>query len=202
MRRNRNGFSTLELLLSLAIVALIVAGVAGGLRIGRQVWRADRINDSRGEIEAAARALSLLLERCVSASAARGGQGPALVFSGQPQDLAFVYMSEGANQWGGQILARLGIDPEAPGKLTLWTGVFRPQTVWSTGAQDLQKSDVLDGVTRFEVDYFGADPGQPPTWRADWMGRERLPKLVRIRIERQRDGRSLSVEFIANLRLA
>ena len=58
MRRNRNGFSTLELLLSLAIVALIVAGVAGGLRIGRQVWRADRINDSRGEIEAAARALS------------------------------------------------------------------------------------------------------------------------------------------------
>lgn len=89
------GFTLLELLLALGIVALLLVIVSGGLRVGLTAWQ-------RGEERTAkldrARSLGVLLEHALAGAfpyrvTTETAQEPRILFDGQPDRLTFATLS-------------------------------------------------------------------------------------------------------------
>lgn len=95
MHRRDRGFTLLELLLALSIVAALLVIMFGGLRVGLAAWR-------RGEERAAVlehgRSLAQLLERALAGTfpylaALNASEEVRILFDGQPDRLTFVTVS-------------------------------------------------------------------------------------------------------------
>ncbi len=162
-RRNA-GFSVLELVLSLGILAIITASVLGGLHLGRRAWEIGRQEEDNGEGEAALRALSELMCKAVPAIALDDQKIPRLVFVGRPNAVYLVTLSEGDTQRGGLILTEIGFVGPLSKTLGLWTRVFRAPTTWSMQRDSMRATEVLRDVVAFEISYYGSpDATSPPT---------------------------------------
>lgn len=94
-RRGGRGFTLLEVILALSIVAAMLVITFGGLRVGLAAWqrgahRAADLDHTRG--------LALLLERALEGAFPYrldpgDGQGPRVLFEGQPDRLTLVTLS-------------------------------------------------------------------------------------------------------------
>lgn len=92
MRGHQLGFTLLELLIALSIVAALLVILMGGFRVGLAAWRQ---GEDRAEAHQHLRSLAGLLSRSVAGTfpyriAPRPGAGPALQFQGEERQLAFV----------------------------------------------------------------------------------------------------------------
>ncbi|HKZ04039.1 MAG TPA: type II secretion system protein GspJ [Methylomirabilota bacterium] len=88
--RGAAGFTLVEVLIALALVAGVLAVALGAARVGLAAWRQ---GDARAEGLQHARSLALLLDQVIStASPYRIGtsDGGRLAFEGEPERLAFV----------------------------------------------------------------------------------------------------------------
>jgi general secretion pathway protein J len=89
------GFTLMELLIALAIVATLLVILLGGFRVGLSAWRQ---GEDRAEAHQHLRSLAELLSRSVAASfpyrmAPQPGATLALQFQGEERSLAFVTLS-------------------------------------------------------------------------------------------------------------
>ena len=94
-RRGQQGFTLLELVLALSIVAAMLAIVFGGLRVGIRAWQR---GEERTESQQHARSLNALLALSLGGTAAYLGPAPAgvqpeVLFQGAPDRLSFVTVS-------------------------------------------------------------------------------------------------------------
>ena len=94
-RRGQRGFTLLELVLALSIVAAMLAIIFGGLRVGIRAWQR---GDERTESQQHARSLNALLALSLGGTAAYLGPAPAgvqpeVLFQGAPDRLSFVTVS-------------------------------------------------------------------------------------------------------------
>ena len=180
-RRAEQGLTLIELLLSLAILAILTGFLAGGLSMARQAFGADRASEIGSETSAAIQTVAALVGSALPARFDGAGPKDALGFDGRGEAIAFVGLSEGRSLRGGPhkiVLRRSGGDLVAD---------FVPLT----GARAKENAEpaatrvvVLSGVRDIRIGYFGAvDAKAKPAWRADWIRAERLPDLVSIRIE-------------------
>ena len=180
-RRAEQGLTLIELLLSLAILAILTGFLAGGLSMARQAFGADRASEIGSETSAAIQTVAALVGSALPARFDGAGPKDALGFDGRGEAIAFVGLSEGRSLRGGPhkiVLRRSGGDLVAD---------FVPLT----GARAKENPEpaatrvvVLSGVRDIRIGYFGAvDAKAKPAWRADWIRAERLPDLVSIRIE-------------------
>ena len=90
--RSSRGFTLLEVLLALSIVAAVLALAFGGLRIGLAAWRQ---GEDRAEMLEHARNLQLVLVRALAGTHAYRGQAraveqPIVFFQGEPESISFV----------------------------------------------------------------------------------------------------------------
>lgn len=200
--RGQRGFTLSEVLVSLGILAVIVSAVLGGLHFGHRAWEIVPALEERDASEAAARAVSEILENTYPARVADTRQLGALVFAGRSDDLTFVTLSEGETQFGGLILMRLGVDNGPKGKvLRLWTDVFRPQAAWASAVGRVASEDVIDGVTSLRIEYFGPSvKSASDSWQSEWLDRDRLPKMISLQITGQHGARRYALPVIVALR--
>lgn len=89
------GFTLLELLIALSIVAALLAILLGGLRVGLAAWRQ---GEDRAEAHHHVRSLVQLLSRSVAGTfpyrmAPQPGAPPVVQFQGEERRLAFVTLS-------------------------------------------------------------------------------------------------------------
>ena len=94
-RRGQRGFTLLELVLALSIVAAMLAIVFGGLRVGIRAWQR---GEERTESQQHARSLNALLAQSLGGTTAYLGPAPAgvqpeVLFQGEPDRLSFVTVS-------------------------------------------------------------------------------------------------------------
>ena len=94
-RRGQRGFTLLELVLALSIVAAMLAIVFGGLRVGVRAWQR---GEERTESQQHARSLNALLALSLGGTTAYLGAAPAgvqpeVLFQGEPDRLSFVTVS-------------------------------------------------------------------------------------------------------------
>jgi general secretion pathway protein J len=88
--RRTAGFTLVEVLIAVAIVAGVLAVALGAARVGLAAWRQ---GDARAEGLQHARSLTLLLDQVISAAypyRIEAGDAGRLAFEGEPERLAFV----------------------------------------------------------------------------------------------------------------
>jgi general secretion pathway protein J len=197
-RRAPDGFTLLELLLAISLLALITASIMGGVHLGRRSWETTRASDALDEVENALRATAGLVAKSFAVipdqTQFNGAEQPS-IFIGSPQSCRFVWLSEGGAQWGGLILTEIGVENgPGGGELAVWTKVYRPKEGLAPARASMKKTVILTGVAGLEFSYFGAQArDRPPAWNGGWSGAGKLPALVSIKIGARRLGRVMDV---------
>jgi general secretion pathway protein J len=194
-RRGEQGLTLIELLLSLAILAILTGFLAGGLSMARRAFGADRASEIGSETSAAIQTVATLIGSALPVRFDGAGPKDAIGFDGRGEVISFVGLSEGRSLRGGPhkiVLRRSGSDIVA-------------DFVALTGARSKENPEpsptrvvVLSGVREIRVGYFGTvDAKVKPAWRTDWIRAERLPDLVSIRIEFEDERRNEPAAIVA-----
>ena len=180
-RSAEQGLTLIELLLSLAILAILTGFLAGGLSMARQAFSADRASEIGSETSAAIQTVAALVGSALPVRFDGAGPKDAIGFDGRGEAIAFVGLSEGRSLRGGPhkiVLRRSGGDVVAD--FVPLTGAHAKENPEPAATRVV----VLSGVRDIRIGYFGTvDAKAKPAWRADWVRAERLPDLVSIRIE-------------------
>lgn len=194
------GFTLIEALVALALLALLAAVLQGALRDGARVWRAV---EARSEaVETVAQVQGFLRARLAAAAARPGEAGWPAGFEGTSQALSFSAPWPDAPPAGGLYRFRVSLGAGRGGAAELrldWAaeGPSRGGDVAGlAGGRAL-----LEGVGAVRLRYFGAPdprggPAVPPGWSDAWEPQEGAPRLVAIEISFA-DGRRVWPTLIA-----
>ena len=189
MRRARRagaGFTLVELLVALTLLGLLSGLVFGGFRFGVRAWeRVDAHVDHASEIQWAQAFLRRRLSEAAPVRPATKQRNRPVLFEGTSTTLAFVTVLAVHGEVGGHSVLKLDLRRrDGAGALILGWAPHRFDAE-DLDVQELDERVLIDGVERVEFAYFGrADPEQArPGWRDEWRDAERLPRLVRIRLE-------------------
>ncbi|MCK1643017.1 prepilin-type N-terminal cleavage/methylation domain-containing protein [Bradyrhizobium sp. 157] len=194
-RRSELGLTLIELLLSLAILAILTGFLAGGLSMARKAFGADRASEIGSETSAAIQTVAALVASALPARFDGAGPKDAIGFDGRPQVLSFVGLSEGRSLRGGphKIVLR-----QSGGDLVVDFVPLSGARSKENSKPPLTRVVVLSGVREVRLGYFGTtDTKVKPAWRADWSRAERLPDLVSIRIEFEDERRNEPATVVA-----
>jgi prepilin-type N-terminal cleavage/methylation domain-containing protein len=194
-RRGEQGLTLIELLLSLAILAILTGFLAGGLSMSRRAFATDRAGEIGSETSAAIQTVAALVGSALPVRFDGAGPKDAIGFDGRGEAIAFVGLSEGRSLRGGPhriVVRRSGSDVVA-------------DFVALNGARTKENPEpaatrvvVLSGVREIRIGYFGTvDAKVKPAWRTDWVRAERLPELVSIRIEFEDERRNEPATVVA-----
>lgn len=194
-RPGEQGLTLIELLLSIALLAILTGFVAGGLQVARRGFEADRSGEAASETFGAIQTLSSLVGSAMPVRASAGSQAQGVVFDGRREGLSFVGLSEGHGLQGGLhkvVVRRVGSDLVAD--FSPWV----PKAGLPTAPTSVS---VLPGVRAIRLRYYGNPlPAGAPQWHEEWGHAERLPDLVSIRIEFENDRQGKPITVVAALR--
>ena len=134
-RRGEQGLSLIELLLSLAILAVLTGFLAGGLSMARRAFGADRASEIGSETSAAIQTVAALVGSALPVRFDGAGSKDAMGFDGRGEVISFVGLSEGRSLRGGPhkiVLRRSGGDIVAD--FTAFTGARSKEKPSSSSA--------------------------------------------------------------------
>jgi general secretion pathway protein J len=198
-RGGEAGFTLVEVLVVLALVALLSGALFGAVGFAIKLW--DKVTT-----HSAATDQSLLVEDFLHRTI--GAAYPLFVrddptqghiaFAGTQTTMDFVGPTPISRGVGGRSRYHLALEP-ADGGLGLVV-TARPEL--STSGIEVGTKDVLlSGLTGVKFSYFGRDRSDPPNWREQWNSGENLPELVRIRINYPPDGGRVWPDLFIALRI-
>lgn len=170
------GFTLLELLLSLALLALIAAVASSGLRFGARAWQGAAELDQAAESGAVRNWLEQRLAEAMPLYEREPSGNIRIAFEGAADRLLFLAPAAGGPGVGG--VYRHEIAARGDGMLRLERSLYRRAARlpgdWRT---------LLEGIAGASFRYFGRDrPGAPPAWHAEWPRGDRLPELIEINV--------------------
>jgi general secretion pathway protein J len=188
------GFTLLEVLVAVVIMAVIMTTAFGALRLGGRSWEAGVTRASDNE---RFRAVADLLRRQVSQVIPMSWPEDTekrIAFEGAAEQLRFVAPAPQQHRQAG--LFEYGLSAQRQGldtNLVLSFIPFNPDAkAFQTPASD-QQLLLVAGLQRVSFDYFGspANAGvgartseQPPGWQQRWdAGAQNYPDLIRVRME-------------------
>jgi general secretion pathway protein J len=201
-RRVRNGFTLLELLLAIALLAMITSAILGGIHLGRRAWESTRASDAIDDVENAARAFTAQISRIYPVTPAKPSAAPVIMFRGLANALRGVVLSEGGAQWGGLITTEVGSIASPNGAdLSVWTQVFRETEGPGPVRDDMRMTILLRELDFLELSYFGyVSKNKPPIWTSEWIDRSELPILISFKIGAKRLGRTITASMVVPVR--
>ncbi len=188
--RGQSGFTLLELLLAVTLLALIAVMLAGGLRLGARVWES---GEERAQALARLELVQGFLRRQVSGARplimGRIASQPRYAFEGEPERLRLAVLAPPQLGAGGFYLVTIERLPAKSGanegdELRLDWRLYHPE-MEDIGASDEGTERVLlEGIERVKFSYFGAlRRDTERRWRERWEDQRALPELVRLEIE-------------------
>ncbi|MBA2079777.1 MAG: general secretion pathway protein GspJ [Rhodanobacter sp. 68-29] len=186
MKRQR-GFTLLEVLGALALLALLLVGVYAGVRSAIHGVRSGSAAIARADqIGSAQRFLRSELAQALAQPIARDERGQAVFFVGSEHEMRYVAPLPGyLGKLGPQLQVLQLVDDGAGGqRLELSLALLPPdgQPPRPLGTPQV----LLDHIRGGGFSYRGNDAqNRAVPWSADWKDGSRLPQLVRIRLRTQ-----------------
>ena len=191
------GFTLLELLVSLVLIALLMVAMPAALQLAKRTQSTAIQLDRQATTEAAA---SFIEQRLAEATAIydRGDDGRLhVIFRGQPGLLAFIAPVTVTTAQSG--LARLqfeiGTDTDGRSGLVMTWSLWRPPAIADQSDTNpvAQSRLLIPAATQFELRYFGAaSASQKPEWTETWTRMDAIPDLIEFRIS---NGQALDTRF-------
>jgi general secretion pathway protein J len=169
------GFTLLELMVAMALLALLGLVLAGGMRFGLQAWnRLDATLDRDEPIALSQVLLRRTVEQALPLPAA--GAAPGVIdFAGGNAGLRFIapLPERAAGPGLNQVTIRL--EPSEAG----FALVLSWQPFGGAGAGG--RKSLLDGILAGHFRYYGdvAD-GRPANWQEEWSNARALPRVVAL----------------------
>ena len=179
------GFSLLELLVALALLAVLAVMLTGALQFGTNVWRHKEVRRDGADLVAAYRTLENNIERALPIPERIAGTNDAfMAFDGTVDEVRFVVANPGHIGRLGDTVLRLAIEtrngtqflgiswaPYDP-KIGLMVETFNETLI------------LLPDVRSISLRYFGASSNDPVVrWSDEWQRQATLPQLVGIDLE-------------------
>ncbi len=202
------GFTLLEMLVAVALLALIAMLLTGALGFGVRVWETAESVDERSRVAAVQRLLFQWLQEAEQTRMlGKDGEDLRGVFEGHASALRFMGVQQGIGLPGGYYLNELYLREEDTPALVLRRRLVQPDRSGlveaAPEADDGEARVIVDKVAAVEIAYFGRETAaSEPEWLDSWSGRLDLPLLVRIRLRfAQSDGRDWP-ELIVPMALA
>lgn len=181
-RRSARGFTLLEVLASLALLALLMVGVYSGIRTATVSVRAGTALIERSDqMRSAQQFLRRELAQSLSQPIGRTAQGQAVVFVGAPREMRYLAPLPGYLGRLGPQLQRLQLVDDGAGglRLELSLALLPPD---GRPPQALGEPQVLvDHIVAGSFSYAGVDgSGAALDWSQTWTDGRQLPRLVRV----------------------
>jgi len=181
-KRFQHGFTLVELLVSMTLLAMILGLLAGGLRIISRSWEDNTRKIDK--LDMILRAYDILrrdiegLRRVTISS----GEQSIYIFVGQPKTLAFVVIEPPYPTRPGPYFVRYSVSGSAR-SATLIRARARYQKGITTfpGATPSNKVRILQGNLQLQFSFAENHAGKSK-WHARWPYKTRLPDLVRLQI--------------------
>ncbi len=182
--RRQAGFTLVELLVAMTLLAFLSITLFGGLRFGARSWEA--VVDSSAERDHIASTQTFLRDR-LGQLTRPGPAGPRRLddegrLDGGPERLEFIAPWLSALSLGGLYRFTLWHEDTGDGRLMLsWQPAEAdPDALEELG--DLAGERILlDGVAEFSLSYYGApDEDAEPEWLDRWESPGAPPRLVRV----------------------
>lgn len=181
----QKGFTLLELLIGLVLLGLILTLLFGGLRLGARSWDS---GDKRVADSAQLRAIHGFIRRELGQTRPlrwKSGVDAKLAFAGQHDALKFVAPLPAQVSGGGFYLLGLELENGDEGQRLMMKRVpVNSAAKDFSSLEQGEKSVLADHIEKMSISYFGAaTPQSEPAWQDKWDDPQRLPLLVRIRVE-------------------
>lgn len=199
-----HGFTLLELLVSLTLMALVAVVLSGGLRFGASVWRAgDAQADRLSEMQAIQGFVRRHLGRAEPLRKSASFSRREIIFSGASDAVRFIAILPA--HLGIPGFHQLEIREERGGggrRLMLDMRLFQPGRDGDAFTGEPRERILLDGIATAEFAYFGTtERNVPPSWRSQWPDADRLPSLVRLRVRFPDGDRRVWPELVVPTRI-
>lgn len=182
------GFTLLELLVSLMILALIFSFFPGALSIGKRVWETDEAFEKHAALSSFRRYVENRLSEAMPIYRRDSAARLQIEFTGEPDRLTFIAPAAAGPGGGGVYRFQLQRDETGGFEklLVLKQSLYRPQHVLAGPEPEgkpvpaeIYRPDVYVEAMNFR--YFGPSRGkQTPRWLDRWTQSDSLPQLVEI----------------------
>lgn len=179
--KGQRGFTLLELLIAITLLAMLSIMLLGGMRLGGRVWeRSAKTIDQTDETRIARDFVRTALSGAYPLLDKSDPMHPVISLVGEDKSLSFLAPMPQA--LGAAGLARMSLYVEDAGDTRRLILALRPELAFAD-AQSPAPSVLLGKVKNAEFSYFGAEEaGKPPVWQDHWKSAITLPKLIRLRV--------------------
>lgn len=190
------GFTLVELLVSLALLALMVSYAVSAISTLRHLNRVSGETAAQDEVDAVQRYLRQDIGdlRVVFETGESGNQ--TLMFDGKPQALTFIGNSDGTRETGGLNQVRMSLSET--GELNAERQLLQSQVVGP-----INRVVLLRDVTSLQFSYAGrAKNNDEIVWQENWPKGNVLPIALRIAVEFESRGSRHWPEILVVVRAA
>ncbi len=181
-RQGARGFTLLEVLGALALLALLLLGVYSGVRTATQTVRSGEAAISRlDEVRSAQQFLRRELAQARAVPLAKASNGDPIYFSGDEHEMRFVASLPGYLGKLGPQLQQLKLVPNGKGGSRLEAS-FALMPPDGSAPRPLSEPEVLvDDIRGGRFSYRAPDTAQAKgDWRNRWDDSRVMPRIVRI----------------------
>lgn len=201
--RPEGGFTLLELLVAMTLLALLMAMLAGGIRIGNRAWQASETwADSSDRMSVVEDFLRAALSQTQPVVLRAGLEKRVVVFAGTPTSLDFVAPLPGSLAAAGRSLITLSAGSAVGGeRLSARWRPYDTAEPAAAGTTAPAPTVLVDRAGAVDFAYFGALGTETPQWHDTWRGADHLPYLVRIRFRSVGPARRNWPDLVVALRM-
>lgn len=179
------GFTLVEMLVALALIGLLAAGLFGGLRFAsRASERATAATDHAAAVALAYGFMQAQLGNAQPYPATADPKDQQIIFDGEPDQIDLITTAPSRLALGGFFHLHLAA-AEAGRQLHLIAEWREPPRQDGAAPETpLAPTALLDNLKTAAFAFFGTtDPELPNEWHDQWQGTTALPKMIRLRIE-------------------
>ena len=186
--RTDAGFTLIEVIVAMVVLAMIMTTAFGALRLGDRSWeagmqRAGESEQLRTTVTLLRRQLNQILPMVWSVDNER-----RIAFNGDRTRVQFIAPAPQHHGATGLFEFTLSAEPhEDDTRLGLNYTLFNPDHTSLGPPASGRRVLLAERLKSVELDYFGVTKGEEaPAWHAHWdSGAQTYPKLIRLRVERE-----------------
>ncbi len=180
--RREEGFSLIEALVALTLLAFVLALSPAALRQANRALKGLGVHYASTSSNGSLRYVEQRLSEALPLYSERVGNSARVSFRGERGGLEFLAAMADTPLGGGIFRIALQIEGDKTSRLVMRVSPYRPGK--ATPPSQAVAREVSSGLLLAEFRYYGAaEPGASPAWHTTWRDQSSLPLLVEITLQ-------------------